>query len=115
LLIFLALTVGMPALASEGHFEGHAELIDGRQACSGSGIRVTFQIEPGGEVLGGAVTPASSDGFHGNIDENGRLHVTFHEARHGELVTIDGMMSGAQFEGVVQRASCRYQLILNRR
>lgn len=78
-------------------------------------MRVTFQIKPGGEVLGGAVTPVSSDGFHGNIDENGSLHVTFHGARHGELVTIDGMMSGDQFEGVVQRASCRYRVILNRR
>jgi hypothetical protein len=113
LLTFMVFAVAIPAMASEGHFEGQAAPIEGKQACSVSGMRVTFQLGPNGEVLGGAVTPASSDGFHGTI-EGGRLHASFHEARHAELVTIDGILSGDQFEGVVQRAGCRYRLTLKR-
>jgi proteic killer suppression protein len=53
----------MTASASEGHFEGQTEPVDGKQACSAGGMHVTLQVTPGGEVLGGAVTfQTSRDG-----------------------------------------------------
>jgi hypothetical protein len=122
--------IAAPSLASGGYFEGQTEPLDGKQACAGGGMRVTFQVTPDGEVLGGAVTfqasrdgevrdggaiPISSDGFHGALGRDGALHASFHAGHRAEMVTIDGVVSGDRFDGVVQRADCRFRLILNRR
>jgi hypothetical protein len=129
-LTVLVVAMALPAWAAERHFEGRTEPIDGTPACSGSGMHVAFEVTRDGEVLGGAVTfqappggevqdgtviPISSDGFHGTLELNGGLHASFHAGRHADSVTIDGIVSGDRFEGVVQRAGCRYRLILDRR
>jgi hypothetical protein len=125
----LCLAIAMPISASEGYFDGKTEPIDGKQTCWDTGMHVKFQVTSEGAVLGGAVTfqpspggeiqqgsvvPISSDGFHGSLEQNGGLHASFHAGRHAELVTIDGAVSDGHFEGIVQKAECRYRLILDR-
>lgn len=129
LLTLAACVIAAPSLAAGGYFEGQTEPLDGQPACAG-GMHVTFQVTPDGEVLGGAVTfqasrggeirdaiaiPISSDGFHGALERDGALHASFHAGHHAEMVTIDGVVSGDRFDGIVQRADCRFRLILNRR